>query len=90
VGHGEHDDAHYVDPALRETPVGRDCVDVAEKQLLARGWADRHELDQMAAEASREVDEAVAVVSREPSPNPDEEDWCAISSRRLIDGFAAE
>lgn len=90
VGHGEHDDAHYVDPALRASPVGRDCMEVAEKQLLERGWADRHALDQLAAEVSQQVDEAVAAVSREPSPNPDEEDWCAISSRNLIDGFAAE
>jgi pyruvate dehydrogenase E1 component alpha subunit/2-oxoisovalerate dehydrogenase E1 component alpha subunit len=90
VGHGEHDDASYVDPALREMPFGRDCIEVAEKQLLERGWADRHELDQWAAEASQQVDEAVAVVSREPSPNPAEEDWCAISSRNLVDGFANE
>jgi pyruvate dehydrogenase E1 component alpha subunit/2-oxoisovalerate dehydrogenase E1 component alpha subunit len=90
VGHGEHDDAHYVDPALRAAPIGRDCLQVAEKQLLERGWADRHQLDQWTAEASQQVDEVVATVSREPSPNPDEEDWCAIASRNLVDGFATE
>jgi acetoin:2,6-dichlorophenolindophenol oxidoreductase subunit alpha len=29
VGHGEHDDAHYIDPALKAAPVGRDCVKIA-------------------------------------------------------------
>ncbi len=32
-GHGEHDDAHYVDPRLKASPLGRDCLKVAEDQL---------------------------------------------------------
>ena len=39
-GHGEHDDAAYVDPALKASPLGRDCLKVAESQLLQRQWAD--------------------------------------------------
>src|SRR5580765_7027538 len=33
VGHGEHDDGHYVDPRLKAAPVGRDCLDVARAQI---------------------------------------------------------
>src|SRR5580692_1481924 len=32
-GHGEHDDASYVDPKLKNSPVGRDCLKVAEEIL---------------------------------------------------------
>ena len=40
VGHGEHDDAHYVDPRARKfAPIGRDCLDVARTQM-ARGRLD--------------------------------------------------
>ena len=40
-GHGEHDDANYVDPMLRQAPIGRDCLKVAEEYAQSRGWADR-------------------------------------------------
>src|SRR5438874_5462572 len=29
-GHGEHDDAGYIDPKLKASPAGRDCLAVAE------------------------------------------------------------
>ena len=39
-GHGEHDDASYIDPKLKASPVGRDCLKVAEEHLLRQKWAD--------------------------------------------------
>src|SRR5271169_5900787 len=33
-GHGEHDDSSYVDPKLKNSPLGRDCLKVAEEFLL--------------------------------------------------------
>ena len=39
-GHGEHDDSSYVDPKLKQSPIGRDCVKVAEEHLLQQRWAD--------------------------------------------------
>src|SRR5687768_16306390 len=44
-GHGEHDDAGYVDAELKASPVGRDCLKVAEQQLLARKWGDAAAID---------------------------------------------
>jgi pyruvate dehydrogenase E1 component alpha subunit/2-oxoisovalerate dehydrogenase E1 component alpha subunit len=35
-GHGEHDDASYVDPKLKQSPLGRDCVSVAEEFLCGK------------------------------------------------------
>src|SRR5436309_11149018 len=37
-GHGEHDDAGYVDPAFKSSPLGRDCLKAAESFLLQQGW----------------------------------------------------
>jgi len=85
-GHGEHDDAHYVDPKLKQSPVGRDCLKVAEEQLLREGWAGRPELESWRGETARKIEEAVAKVQREPAPDPYREDWYALSSKHLSEG----
>jgi pyruvate dehydrogenase E1 component alpha subunit/2-oxoisovalerate dehydrogenase E1 component alpha subunit len=82
-GHGEHDDASYVDPRLKQSAVGRDCLDVAEEQLLDAGWADDKAIESWRAEAAAKVEEAVARVQREPAPDPYKEDWYALSSKHL-------
>lgn len=85
-GHAEHDDAHYVDPQLRAAPLGRDCLQVAEDFLLEKKWAAAAEIDAMRADVLRQVDEAVATVQREPAPDPNHEDWCALATRHLREG----
>lgn len=86
VGHGEHDDGHYIDPAFREMHLGRDCLRVAEDQMLAGKWADESSLRGFLEDAQRQTDEAVATTTREPQPDPNQEDWCALSSRHLREG----
>lgn len=90
VGHGEHDDASYIDPALRDRPVGRDCLRVAEQHLLAERWADAATLAKWRDEATEQVEEAVATALREALPDPNEENWCALATPHLADGFSAE
>jgi TPP-dependent pyruvate/acetoin dehydrogenase alpha subunit len=82
-GHGEHDDASYVDPKLKNSPVGRDCLKVAEEILLRQKWADTATLAIWRGEIVREIEEAVAQVQREPAPDPFTEKWSAISSEHL-------
>jgi pyruvate dehydrogenase E1 component alpha subunit/2-oxoisovalerate dehydrogenase E1 component alpha subunit len=82
-GHGEHDDASYIDPKLKQSPVGRDCLRVTEEQLLLRGWADPQKIETWRAEAVRQVEEAVAKVQREPTPDPYQETWCGLATRHL-------
>ncbi len=82
-GHGEHDTADYVDPKLKNSPVGRDCLKVAEEFLLRQKWTDAAELAAQRGEIVREIEGAVAQVQREPVPDPFAEDWRAISSRHL-------
>jgi pyruvate dehydrogenase E1 component alpha subunit/2-oxoisovalerate dehydrogenase E1 component alpha subunit len=90
VGHGEHDDAHYVDPMLQCGPFGRDCLELAEQHLLETGWADALTLSQWRDEAVREVEEAIETTVREPLPDPNAETWCALASPHLRDGFLPE
>jgi pyruvate dehydrogenase E1 component alpha subunit/2-oxoisovalerate dehydrogenase E1 component alpha subunit len=85
-GHGEHDDAHYVDARLKQSAVGRDCLDVAGEQLLDAGWADAKSIETWRAEAAGKIEEAVAKVQREPAPDPYKEDWYALSSKHLQEG----
>ena len=90
VGHGEHDDATYVDPALKKSTVGRDCLEVSEQFLLEKRWAAREELAAWRSVAKDEMAAIAAKVQREPSPDPAEEDWMALSDKRFADELAAK
>jgi pyruvate dehydrogenase E1 component alpha subunit/2-oxoisovalerate dehydrogenase E1 component alpha subunit len=82
-GHGEHDDASYVDLKMKTSPVGRDCLKVAGDFLLRQKWADAASLKTLRDGVLHEVEEAVAQAQREPAPDPFAEEWHAISSRHL-------
>lgn len=88
VGHGEHDDASYVDAALRKQHVGRDCLKVAAESLVEHGWASEDQLVAWREEIQAEVDETAARVQREPEPDPEDEEWCAIATKSLTDHYA--
>jgi len=85
-GHGEHDDAGYVDPRLKASPLGRDCLKTAEDYLLGQDWADGSALASWRDEAAQAVEEVVAKVQREPGPDPYKEEWCALASKHLSEG----
>jgi pyruvate dehydrogenase E1 component alpha subunit/2-oxoisovalerate dehydrogenase E1 component alpha subunit len=82
-GHGEHDDSSYVDPKFKNSPLGRDCLKVAEEFLLQNKFTDAAQIAVWRSEAIREIEEAVAQVQREPLPDPFAENWSAISSEHL-------
>lgn len=86
-GHGEHDDAGYVDPALKQSTMGRDCLELSEEFIIKNGWANLATITQWRAEAERKVEEAVATVQREPGPDPFKEDWTSLASKHLSEGF---
>jgi TPP-dependent pyruvate/acetoin dehydrogenase alpha subunit len=88
VGHAEHDPGKYMDDKLRAASVGRDCLQVAEEFLLAENWATPDEIAAWRTAAKDEVDETAMKVRREPTPDPNDEDWRAISETRLQDNFA--
>lgn len=86
-GHGEHDDAAYVDPLLKQGPLGCDCLKTAEALLIEDGAASPDEIEAWKTAAAARVEEALAAVQREPAPDPYKETWCALASRHLADGF---
>jgi acetoin:2,6-dichlorophenolindophenol oxidoreductase subunit alpha len=86
-GHGEHDDASYISEQFKQSPFGRDCMKVAEENLLRRAWADADAIREFREQAALEVEQAVAVVQREPGPDPYKENWCALASRHLSERF---
>ena len=86
VGHGEHDDAGYVDASLRKANVGRDCIEVGAHQLVEAGLATAGDIASWTAAAQSEVEETLNKARKEDGPDPNAEDWSAISTGRLIDG----
>jgi pyruvate dehydrogenase E1 component alpha subunit/2-oxoisovalerate dehydrogenase E1 component alpha subunit len=86
-GHGEHDDPTYIDAQLKKSPLGRDCLKVAEERLLRERWADAEAIAALRRQVAQEVDEAVATAQREPPPDPYKENWSALSSKHLTEVF---
>lgn len=84
-GHGEHDTAEYIDPKLKQSPFGRDCLKIAEENLLQQKWADAKTIESWRKEFQQIIEEAVAKVQREPAPDPFKENWQAISSSHLLE-----
>ena len=85
TGHGEHDDASYMDPALRASVVCGDCFKLARQQILTRGWAEPADLDAWRAKAVGQIDAALATAQSEAAPDPAREDWTALSTRGLAE-----
>jgi pyruvate dehydrogenase E1 component alpha subunit/2-oxoisovalerate dehydrogenase E1 component alpha subunit len=86
-GHGEHDDAGYIDPRLKSSPLGRDCLKLAGEILLAQNWASIEELDEWRQEFIRTIETVVARVQREPLPDAFTENWSAISVKNLRETY---
>jgi pyruvate dehydrogenase E1 component alpha subunit/2-oxoisovalerate dehydrogenase E1 component alpha subunit len=85
-GHGEHDDASYIDPKLKNSPLGRDCLKLARETLIRQKWADHTQIAVWQSEAVHEIEDAVAQAQREPAPDPFAEKWTALSTEHLIEG----
>jgi acetoin:2,6-dichlorophenolindophenol oxidoreductase subunit alpha len=85
-GHGEHDDASYIPPEMKNSTLGRDCLKLAEEFLVKNKFADAAQLAVWRSEAHREIEDAVAQVQREPAPDPFAEEWHALASKNLIEG----
>lgn len=84
-GHGEHDDSFYIPEELKKSHLGRDCLKVAENQLLEHKLASRAELAEWKRKAVEEVQRAVATAQREPVPDPYRDDWNVLSTPGMGD-----
>lgn len=86
-GHGEHDDAGYIDQKLKDSGIGRDCLKVAEEHILERECVSPKTISIWRNEAMEEIDRTVNAVQREPGPDPYKEDWRALSCKHLMETF---
>ena len=86
-GHGEHDDASYVADEIKRQPFARDCLKVAEQRIVDLNLMDVETLAEWRRDAVAQVDEAIATAQKEAPPEADKEDWCAISTRDLVDSL---
>jgi pyruvate dehydrogenase E1 component alpha subunit/2-oxoisovalerate dehydrogenase E1 component alpha subunit len=82
-GHGEHDDAGYIVPSLKNSPLGRDCLKLAEEKILGQQWTEAGQLAVWRSQIIQEIEEAVAQVQREPLPDPFAEEWRAFATSHL-------
>jgi pyruvate dehydrogenase E1 component alpha subunit/2-oxoisovalerate dehydrogenase E1 component alpha subunit len=80
-GHGEHDDGSYVPTEIRGGHYGRDCVEVAMRQLVEHGIATVDEILAWQDQFAEEVQRAVAQAQQEAPPDPYLEAWTALSTR---------
>jgi pyruvate dehydrogenase E1 component alpha subunit/2-oxoisovalerate dehydrogenase E1 component alpha subunit len=84
-GHGEHDDASYVPEEMKRQAFARDCLKVAEQAIIENNLLDADTLTEWRKDAVAQVDEAIATAQKEPVPEGDKEDWCALLTRDLTD-----
>jgi TPP-dependent pyruvate/acetoin dehydrogenase alpha subunit len=68
---------------VKAGPYGRDCIDVAEKQLVEHGIMSAEEIQQIRETATIEVQAAVAQAQQEPVPDPYQEVWQAWSTKEF-------
>lgn len=79
-GHGEHDDGSYVPGTLRDSHLGRDCLENGIIQMIEQGIATVDEIERWKNDFTAEVQAAVAQAQQEPTPDPWDEDWRACST----------
>ena len=86
-GHGEHDDASYVPDTVKAGEYGHDCLVLAKKEILDRGWASEDEIEEIVSVSQNQVEQAVAQAQSEDGPSPVTDDWRAVSSEALVEGI---
>ncbi len=80
-GHGEHDDGSYVPSEIRSGHYGRDCIEVAMRQLVENNIASVEEILGWQEQFAEDVQRAVAQAQQEQAPDPYQEDWTALATR---------
>ena len=86
AGHGEHDDASYVDPKLRLETSGQDPITVACAHLLDSLGTSESEIDGWRQDAADQVSYAISQAQNDPAPDAVGESWEALASGYLVEG----
>jgi TPP-dependent pyruvate/acetoin dehydrogenase alpha subunit len=70
---------------MRKEAWAQDSVQRAEQFVAEHELLDPETLKQWRAEIVAEVETAVETAQREAAPVGSEEDWCALSTRELVE-----
>jgi TPP-dependent pyruvate/acetoin dehydrogenase alpha subunit len=70
---------------MKRQPFARDCLKLAEQTIIESNLLDPDTLAEWRKDAVAQVDEAVSTAQKEPVPEANKEDWCALSNRELVD-----
>jgi acetoin:2,6-dichlorophenolindophenol oxidoreductase subunit alpha len=89
-GHGEHDDGSYIPTEIRGDHYGRDCIEVATRQLVQNHLATADEILAWQDQFAEEVQRAVAQAQQEDTPDPYKENWTALSTRFPLSQTSAQ
>ena len=63
----------------KQSPVGSDCLLLAEQHIIDQGWETKDELAKWKRDIEEEINTTADRVRREPPPDPEEDDWEALS-----------
>ena len=72
TGHSAHDGGDYVPKHLWDEWAAKDPIGRLERVMIENHWADAAELDQIHAEITREIDQAIDWAENSPYPDPAE------------------
>ncbi len=70
-GHAEHDDQRYLPAGELDEWERKDPIDRYERHLISRNVTTREKLDEIVADAQREIDEDVEWAESSPMPEPE-------------------
>ena len=86
-GHGEHDDASYVPDTARSGRFGRDCIALARERILGEAFETNEALEALESEVQNFIEDTFTRAQGEDAPNPLQDDWRALSTHRLSEGW---
>jgi pyruvate dehydrogenase E1 component alpha subunit/2-oxoisovalerate dehydrogenase E1 component alpha subunit len=86
-GHAEHDDQRYIPAGELETWEKRDPVERYDRHLISSGVATREKLDEITADARREVEEDAAWAESSPMPEAEKAAYNVFDNSRVPPAF---
>jgi TPP-dependent pyruvate/acetoin dehydrogenase alpha subunit len=86
-GHAEHDDQRYLPEGELEMWEKRDPVDRYQRHLISNGVASQEKLDEIVADARREVEEDAAWAESSPMPEAEKAAYNVFDNSRVPPAF---